>query len=64
MKYIIWKDIDWGDYITADTFRMMSCDVVQFIINTPIGGTNPPRVVAQYNISKIIGFHEVEEEKE
>lgn len=58
-RYIIWKDVTDGDIVKADTFAIYN-NTVQFIVNTPIGGTNPPRVVAQYNLDKIIGFKEFE----
>lgn len=63
-RYIVWKDIAEGDIVKADTF-MTTGNVVQFIIKTPVDGTNPPRVVAQYNLDRIIGFkeYEIEENK-
>lgn len=63
-RYIVWKEPNEGDIVKADTFRMATCDVVQFIVNTPVGGTNPPRIVAQYNLTKIVGFHELDSDED
>jgi len=56
-RYVVWKTYNEGDFVKADRF-VNDYPFVQFILDAPVGSTNPSRVVAQYNINKIIGFSE------
>lgn len=61
-KYLVQITEYHGEFIDADSvnFEYLPEHIfVRFIMNTPVGGTNLPRIVAQYNVDKIYGFREV-----
>lgn len=64
-KYLVQITEYHGEFIDADKFeRDYVGNTVSFILNTPVGGTNPPRTVAVYSMERIYGFREVTYNKE